>query len=84
MTDYSISGWCREAGGLVARRVRSSAIVAEFDRIGKPVPEYLTRLLDCGAKYSFEEFDVLSAAMNELYALDAGVWGRIGKLEAKL
>jgi hypothetical protein len=79
--DYSISSWCRENDKLTSRRVKASQIIAEFERLKVAVPKYLTELLANGARYSYQEFDVLSGAMNELYALDKTVWTRIGKLE---
>ncbi len=74
---YSVSGWCQTAKGLESLTVKSDAIVAEFNRIGKPVPNYLTEILANGIRYSYQDFDVLCAAMRELYAVDSKVWERL-------
>lgn len=74
MMRYHISCWVsgRSYG------VSSDAILAEFARLELSVPASLTELLRHGSRYSFEDFDVLSSAMRELYKLDSGVWQRIG------
>lgn len=80
-TRYSISGWVVTSAGRRSMRVTDNAIVAEFTRIGRPVPDSLIKIMKNGARYSFEDFDTLGAAMSELYKVDAGTWERIGTQE---
>ena len=79
--DHSISAHNRTFTGYV--RVKSSAIIAEFGRLGLPVPQSITDISEKGIRYSFEDFDVLSSAMCALYKIDADVWERIGTSEAR-
>lgn len=60
--------------------VTSDAIVGEFANQGKAVPDYLAQILRHGIRYSFEDFDTLSAAMRELAPLSEAkaLWERIG------
>jgi hypothetical protein len=83
MHNYSISGWCHDENKrLIAVRVRSSAMVAEFKRLAVEVPAWLTDFLNRGCRYSNEDFDVLTGAMRELEKLQPNVWTRIGTIEA--
>lgn len=72
---YSICGW---VGGK-DRRVTLGAILDEYARLGREIPVFLASFIREGIRYSFEEFDTLSAAMGELYKLDSHVWERIGE-----
>ena len=79
---YSISAWGKDSNGkLTSHRVTSEAMITEFARIGRAVPDYLAEILRDGIRYSFQDFDVLSAAMRELYKIDSDVWARIGTEE---
>jgi len=46
------------------------------------VPDWFANILANGTRYSYEDFDTLSAAMNELYRVNPLVWREIGKVTA--
>ena len=81
--QYSISGWLTNpsTGKLDSVRVRSDAILSEFERLGKPIPNYLTRLLTHGCSRSNEDFDCLAAALHE-FDDTTNTWYRLGTVEA--
>jgi hypothetical protein len=73
--DYSIQGW--QNNGRVCANVQASAIVAEFKRLNLEVPVSLVEIMTDGIRYSNQDFDVLSHAMNILWQHDNDVWARI-------
>jgi hypothetical protein len=73
--DYSIQGW--QNNGRVCANVQASAIIAEFNRLNMPVPASLIEITTNGIRYSNQDFDVLSQAMNFLWQHDNDVWARI-------
>ncbi|MGB8989534.1 MAG: hypothetical protein WCC37_23250, partial [Candidatus Sulfotelmatobacter sp.] len=66
--EYAIQGW--QNNGRVCVSVTSSTILAEYARLGLSVPESLTSILTDGIRYSNQDFDVLSHAMNILWEHD--------------
>ncbi len=86
--NYSITTHSADYQGYWS--VDANAIVAEYGRQGLEVPAWFTRVVTEGARYSFEDFDTLSAAMRELNPFKPGtrgvgpaeylaIWERIGK-----
>jgi len=73
--EYSIQGW--QNNGRVCVSVKASTIVAEFNRLGITAPDSLTDILTKGIRYSCQDFDVLSHAMNILWQIDNDVWMRL-------
>ncbi len=84
---YSISTHAPDFNGYTS--VNSNEIIAEFELQGKPLPKSLINLVSTGAKYSNQDFDVLSSAMDTLNPYKPGcgatsaqyheIWARIGK-----
>ncbi len=68
---YSI---CSTSG----HRVTSDAMLAEYARQGRMTPDSLLRLLAQGQRYSYEDYDVLAAAMVELGNTEE-LWQRLSE-----
>jgi hypothetical protein len=71
---YSISAWGNINGKLVTHRVTLAAIISGF---GADVPAYVMDLNRNGARYPFEDYDVMAAAMRELDKRSPGAWERL-------
>lgn len=75
--DYSISGWV-VGTTLKAYRVTARNILAEIERLGLPDSADVYGIMAEGLRYSYQDFDVLSAAMCAIERAVPGAWTRIG------
>lgn len=61
----------------LSKRITSSAIIDAFHVRDIEVPSALNSLVNDGCRYSFQDFDVLSSAVSDLYRHDTGIWDEL-------